>query len=285
MRHAKTALPADRAENAPTCPACASVCVSLEMDSSVAAHRSGAVAVRQPQEHVRGGDALRVAVWHLQSDRVEARWSAWQAAGLDPRSLLDEHRLPAPRDAPAAILFWCPQRLTEFLPALRNCRARFPLTPLAVAIDCGRELDHLLAIEGGADEVLDVAWSVAVTAARLRGVRRRQAVSSPSVGPQQLSYGTLQMCRPTRYVSLDGAAIRLTACEFDLLWLLASHPGVPFDRSELLRQLREVDVPTGRRSIDTRVYRLRSKLGRKGLPATGLRTVRHRGYLFCAAGW
>lgn len=233
----------------------------------------------------QGSAAPRVAVWHAPDHGIDQTWSAWQCAGLDLRSLLDEHRSSARRWVPDAILFWCPHRLTEHSLALRRCRAQFPLTPLVAAVDCGRDLDHLLAIEGGADDVLDVGWSAEVTAVRLRNARRRETALNPSTGPQQLRYGRLQVCRPSRGVIVEGEPVVLTECEFDLLWLLASHPGVPLERRGLLRMLHGVDAATGRRSIDTRVYRLRVKLGRDGLPAKGLRTVRHKGYLFCAEDW
>lgn len=230
---------------------------------------------------------LRVAVWHALTGAVAAPppFAAWRAQGLDTVALQDFGEDETPCGAFSVLLFWCPQRLTEHPRALHRCRARHPLTPLAVAIDCAEDIDHLLAVESGADDVIDVAWSSVATAARLRSLQRHRRSTDASAATQTLQYGRLELCRPGRQVRIDGRRVAITGCEFELLWLLASHPGVVFDRALLLLHLNAADRSAGRRAIDTRVYRLRMKLGHGGQPAEGLRSVRGAGYLFVAEGW
>ena len=87
-----------------------------------------------------------------------------------------------------------------------------------------------------------------------------------------------------RSACLAGQAVPLTEGEFEVLWLLASQAGAVVRRQDLLRRLRGLDDDPLDRSIDSRIYRIRAKLG-GGAAAARIRTVRHQGYVFSPAGW
>jgi DNA-binding response OmpR family regulator len=65
-------------------------------------------------------------------------------------------------------------------------------------------------------------------------------------------------------VQLNNAEIDLTPKEFDLVVLLASHPGRAFSREFLLQQLWGYDYDGFDRTVDTHITRLRKKLGPLG---------------------
>lgn len=189
---------------------------------------------------------------------------------------------------PDAALLHLSHGLPPQLPRLRELRAAWPRLPLVVVCRALRDLDHVLALEMGADDVFDATLAAPVVAARLRALWRRcqgagEAAASAAVAPTELRFGALELSLTARRALLAGAAVDLTEGEFELLWLLASHAGRTLARRDILKSVRGLtDHPTDR-SIDSRVYRLRAKLG--DAAQQRIRTVRHRGYLFSALPW
>ena len=79
---------------------------------------------------------------------------------------------------------------------------------------------------------------------------------------------------------MRGRALELTYKEFELLKLLAQHPGRVFTRAQLLQEVWGYDYYGGTRTVDVHVRRLRAKLGAEHEELIG--TVRHVGYKFVA---
>jgi DNA-binding response OmpR family regulator len=78
-----------------------------------------------------------------------------------------------------------------------------------------------------------------------------------------------------RRVRLAGAALDLTATEFELLAHLARRPGVVFGRERLLAEVWGYQDDVGQRTVDSHVAGLRRKLG-----PGWVRTARGIGYAF-----
>jgi DNA-binding response OmpR family regulator len=95
-----------------------------------------------------------------------------------------------------------------------------------------------------------------------------------------LEYEGLSIDTTSRTVVADGAAIELTTMEYELLLLLASHPGRDYSRDEILAALRGIDAAILTRSVDILVSRLRAKLGDNSRPGRWIHTVWGRGYRF-----
>lgn len=143
------------------------------------------------------------------------------------------------------------------LEVCRRIRAAGP-TPVIVVTARGTELDRVLGLQAGADDYVVKPYGFRELMARLEAVMRRgrpHAVSEPSV----VSHGALSIDVTTRQVTLAGRRVEVTRKEFDLLHLLASHPGVVVPRRRIMEQVWG-DV-WSRRTIDTHVNSLRNKLG------------------------
>ncbi|MFF7450303.1 MULTISPECIES: response regulator [unclassified Streptomyces] len=143
------------------------------------------------------------------------------------------------------------------LEVCRRIRAAGP-TPVIVVTARGTELDRVLGLQAGADDYVVKPYGFRELMARLEAVMRRvrpHTVSEPSV----VSHGALRIDVTTRQVTLDGRRVEVTRKEFDLLHLLASHPGVVVPRRRIMEQVWG-DV-WSRRTIDTHVNSLRNKLG------------------------
>ena len=83
-------------------------------------------------------------------------------------------------------------------------------------------------------------------------------------GPAPIIHGPLRISVAGRTVTLDEMEIELTPKEYELLLLLASHPGRAFSREFLLQHLWGYDYDGFDRTVDTHITRLRKKLGRMG---------------------
>lgn len=153
------------------------------------------------------------------------------------------------------------------LDVLRELR-RVSDVPVIVATARGDEADRIVGLELGADDYVVKPYSVRELAARVRAVARRRRVEAP------LETGRLVVDRKRRAVTLDGAAVDLTAKEFDLLAVLAEEPGRAVPRQELFSRVWDpVWVGTGK-TLDVHIATLRKKLG----DATLVETVRGVGY-------
>jgi DNA-binding response OmpR family regulator len=199
---------------------------------------------------------------------------------------LEARLLPAPGDVGGAgnahaLLLLVARGLAPQLGRLREWRRWAPTLPLLVICRGLRELDQVLALETGADDVVDAAWSAAVVAARLRALwRRPRGVAPPVSATDELRFGSLRLLLGERRVLQADHVVPLTEGEFEVLWLLASHAGQALSRRDILKRVRGLDEEPMDRSIDSRVYRIRAKLGDAHLAHHRIRTVRNRGYLF-----
>lgn len=98
------------------------------------------------------------------------------------------------------------------------------------------EIDKIVGLTVGADEYMTKPFSPRELVARVRSMLRRPlppgAVVSSGPPPQVL--GSLVIDRERRIVSRDGHEVVLTTREFDLLSILAEHPGRVYTRAQLL---------------------------------------------------
>jgi two-component system phosphate regulon response regulator PhoB len=71
----------------------------------------------------------------------------------------------------------------------------------------------------------------------------------------------------------------LTYTEFEILLLLASHPGWVFTRYQIIDKIRGDTYPVTDRAVDFQVVGLRKKMGSKGKLIETIRGVGYRFYL------
>ncbi len=218
---------------------------------------------------------------------LASRWcESLHGEGLPGRCVGALEAGAARSPTPLALVLHVARRLPDRLGVLRQLRADQTGVPLLVVCQHLRDIDHVLALEMGADDVLDANVAAAVVAARLRALgRRRETATRGSHGPDQLFFGRLSLHLRERRVRLGPTDIALTEGEFEVLWLLASQAGNAVARADLLQRLRGLPYQRIDRSIDCRVYRIRAKLGDAEGPAQRIRTVRNCGYLFSPACW
>jgi len=154
----------------------------------------------------------------------------------------------------------------------RRIRARSQL-PIIMLTARDEEPDRVAGLEVGADDYVTKPFSPRELVARIKAVLRR-AASGAVHGGETLTAGDVALRHDAREVTVDGAAIELTAKEFDLLACLLEHAGIVLSRQRLLEQVWGFDFPGGTRTVDVHIAQLRKKLARPEL----IRTVRGSGY-------
>jgi DNA-binding response OmpR family regulator len=83
-----------------------------------------------------------------------------------------------------------------------------------------------------------------------------------------------------RHARIDGREIELTAHEFELLYLLASHPGIVFSRDALVQRVWGEGTFVTERSVDTLIKRIRKKIEPDADEPRFVLTVWGTGYKF-----
>lgn len=197
------------------------------------------------------------------------------------RELLDEIQ----RHAPDSVVVTGSIQGGSAFDMLRALRPGRELPWIVVIADDYDEIEHVVALELGADDYLRRDVSPQLIAARLRASLRRGSVAAESGSRTALQFGSLTIDRLQRKIHRDGAAVPLTGGEFDVLWLLASQAGRVVERRQLLQLTRGSDDLGDDRSISSRIYRIRVKLGDSRSGPQRIKAVRSLGYLFSPFGW
>ena len=96
------------------------------------------------------------------------------------------------------------------------------------------EADRVLGLELGADDYVVKPFSPRELVARVRSVLRR---ANPAPEVSVLEFDGIKIDTAAREVEVEGAAVDLTAKEFDLLAFMAAHPRQVFSRAQLLEQV------------------------------------------------
>ena len=158
--------------------------------------------------------------------------------------------------------------------ALRSEDSDLPIVMLTAR---DGEADRVAGLDIGADDYVTKPFSVAELVSRVRSLLRRRALNRAE-SPSLLTVGGLQLDVGRHTATVDGTPILLTRSEFRLLAQLASQPGRPFTRDELVRRIWEPGSAGDSRAIDVHVSNLRRKLEADPRRPTRLLTVRGVGY-------
>ncbi len=151
--------------------------------------------------------------------------------------------------------------------------------PILVLSAKSAEIDKVLGFKLGIDDYLTKPFSPTELVLRVKAILRRSSQNRTETN-KQISFGPLEMDATTRRVMVNGKLIELTAKEFDLLWLLASHPRQVFTRAQLLNHIWETDFIGDTNTVTVLVKRVREKIEQDPSQPALIRTVWGVGYKF-----
>jgi DNA-binding response OmpR family regulator len=160
------------------------------------------------------------------------------------------------------------------LEVLRELRAAGQRLPVIVLTARGDPHDRVAGLETGADDYLPKPFHFDELVARIRVQLRGDL---PATEEAQLRIGDVALDLRTRWASVAGDTVELSAREFELLRTFLQHPNQVLSREQLLARVWGYDYDPGSNVVDVYVGYLRKKLGQDRFE-----TVRGVGYRFRA---
>ena len=164
---------------------------------------------------------------------------------------------------------------------IRSLPGALAQTPVLMLTAKGDPMDRIVGLELGADDYLPKPFEPRELLARIRAVLRRHSPGeSLETTHQILKFGTLELDRDARTVSVRGQVCDLTAYQFDLLWVLAERAGRVLSRDQIMEAVRGRELEAFDRSIDVHMGRIRAAIEVDAKVPKRILTVRGVGYVF-----
>jgi DNA-binding response OmpR family regulator len=134
-------------------------------------------------------------------------------------------------------------------------------TPILMLTAKSEETDKILGLEFGADDYLTKPFSIREFIARVKAIFRRVDILTREKDEgKNLQFGRLAIDVVNRKILLNNKRIELTPKEFDLLYLMASHPGRTYTRENLLNLIWGTQYSGYEHTVNSHINRLRSKI-------------------------
>jgi DNA-binding response OmpR family regulator len=145
----------------------------------------------------------------------------------------------------------------------------------------GDPMDRIIGLEIGADDYLPKPFEPRELLARIRAVLRRRSEGGSDVAPAAvMRFGTLEIDRNARSVTVGGALADLTSYQFDLLVAMAERAGRVLTRDQIMEAVRGRELEAFDRSIDVHMGRIRAAIEADAKNPKRILTVRGVGYVF-----
>jgi DNA-binding response OmpR family regulator len=155
--------------------------------------------------------------------------------------------------------------------------------PILILSARGEEMDKVVGFNVGADDYLTKPFRLSELVLRVRAILRRTAATalqSTGTDGAPIRFREMEINRGARAVSVRGRLVELTPKEFDLLWLLASHPGNVFSREAILQRVWHSDYTGDEAALTVCVRRLREKIESDPGNPDYIKTIWGIGYKF-----
>ena len=159
----------------------------------------------------------------------------------------------------------------------------FSSVPVIMLTAKGEDMDKILGLDYGADDYITKPFNILEVKARIKAIIRRVSGSRRDKEEEEeriLENGDMRMDFDNRRVTVAGKEINLTSKEFELLELLATHPGKVYSRIMLLQTVWGKDYPGDVRTVDVHIRRLREKVEPNASEPVYVQTKWGVGYYF-----
>lgn len=160
--------------------------------------------------------------------------------------------------------------------ALPGASAQIPILMLTAK---GDPMDRIIGLEMGADDYLPKPFEPRELLARIRAILRRR-VEGSAPPANKLLFGSLEIDRDARLVTVANQPCELTSYQFDLLVALAERAGRVLTRDQIMEAVRGRELDAFDRSIDVHMGRIRAAIESDAKTPKRILTVRGVGYVF-----
>jgi two-component system response regulator CpxR len=157
--------------------------------------------------------------------------------------------------------------------------------PVLMLTARGHAVDRIVGLEVGADDYLPKPFDERELVARMRAILRRTTPhatqeSASAARGETVRVADVSLDIGARVAQCGGAAVILTAVEFDLLAMLLRAAGRVVSREDITREVLDRKLVSFDRSVDTHISRLRRKLGPHAHGEERIKTIRGIGYIY-----
>ncbi len=135
----------------------------------------------------------------------------------------------------------------------------FSNVPIIMLTARGEDRDKIIGFECGADDYVTKPFNILELKARVRALLRRSGAGDAARGGV-ITAGRLGLDPKQRVALRDGAAVDLTAKEYDLFELLVRNPNRVYSRENLMNVVWGYSYSGDYRTVDVHIRRLREKL-------------------------
>jgi two-component system response regulator RegX3 len=167
----------------------------------------------------------------------------------------------------------------------RDLRGRSAV-PIILLTAKDAEVDKVVGLEVGADDYVTKPFSVRELLGRVRAQLRRRELDralTAEGGSSTIEAGDVSIDLARHLVTVRGEPVNLTRSEFQVLRLLAEHPGQVFSRLEIMEELWQSEFSGDVRACDVHISNLRQKIESDPQQPELVLTVRGIGYRLAEA--
>ena len=126
------------------------------------------------------------------------------------------------------------------------------------------DLDKIVGLTGGADDYVTKPFNPLELTARVKSQLRRYTQLNPNstneFAGSEINIRNMTINRDNHKVVIEGEDVRLTPIEFEILYLLASHPGKVFSTDEIFEKVWNEKVYEANNTVMVHIRRLRGKM-------------------------
>ena len=166
--------------------------------------------------------------------------------------------------------------LCRSIRAMGDSPGRVPVLMLTAK---GDPMDRIVGLEIGADDYLAKPFEPRELLARIRAILRRKT-EAMSDHLSRMQFGSLEIDRDARAISVKGQTCELTSYQFDLLVAMAERAGRVLSRDQIMEAVRGRDMEAFDRSIDVHMGKIRMAIEDDPKLPQRILTVRGVGYVF-----
>ncbi len=152
--------------------------------------------------------------------------------------------------------------------------------PVLMLTAKGDPMDRIIGLEMGADDYLPKPFEPRELLARIRAILRRKGLAAGAPLSSLMQFGSLEIDRDARRVTVRGQMRELTSYQFDLLVTLAERAGRVLTRDQIMEAVRGRELEAFDRSIDVHMGRIRAAIEDDVKEPRRILTVRGVGYVF-----
>jgi DNA-binding response OmpR family regulator len=164
---------------------------------------------------------------------------------------------------------------------LRNGDSPSTEAPVVMLTARDDETSVVVGLEVGADDYITKPFSHRELVSRVRATLRRRRIDARALSEQKrLEFPGLVIDLTRRQVIAQGRPVELTAAQFNIITLLASHPGRIYSRGQIMATVWGTDFSGDSRAADMQIRNIREKIEPDPKNPRYVLTVRGMGYKF-----